>query len=193
LKCRNLARASLLAPQRWGACENSSRRSPRCMSKSREGPLLPLRWRRSGRPSRGYCDRTFSSNTSTPARRDDDLEAPRRPRSGGGEGTAERLGTLRVGEVGRTECERDANRGGNGGGFARGRNRNRSRGKKLDGRDGRIRTGGPLLPKQMRYQAAPRPDADLWGPGMRRDAATREARRRSSSPRSGPASLPRGG
>src|SRR3954453_22775838 len=26
-------------------------------------------------------------------------------------------------------------------------------------RDGRIRTGDPLLPKQVRYQAAPRPDA----------------------------------
>jgi hypothetical protein len=26
-------------------------------------------------------------------------------------------------------------------------------------RDGRIRTGDPLLPKQVRYQAAPRPEA----------------------------------
>ena len=26
-----------------------------------------------------------------------------------------------------------------------------------DHRDGRIRTGDPLLPKQVRYQAAPRP------------------------------------
>jgi hypothetical protein len=31
---------------------------------------------------------------------------------------------------------------------------------KINGRDGRIRTGDPLLPKQMRYQAAPRPDIE---------------------------------
>ncbi len=29
------------------------------------------------------------------------------------------------------------------------------------GRAGRIRTGGPLLPKQVRYQAAPRPDTSV--------------------------------
>src|SRR5215471_3473960 len=33
-------------------------------------------------------------------------------------------------------------------------------------RDGRIRTGDPLLPKQVRYQAAPRPVARFyWGCG----------------------------
>ena len=36
--------------------------------------------------------------------------------------------------------------------------RNRTKGVGKTGRDGRIRTGGPLLPKQMRYQAAPLPD-----------------------------------
>jgi hypothetical protein len=41
------------------------------------------------------------------------------------------------------------------------------------GRAGRIRTGGPLLPKQVRYQAAPRPDdfrrvAGLTGTTRRR-------------------------
>jgi hypothetical protein len=35
---------------------------------------------------------------------------------------------------------------------------NRLKGKRLDGRGGGIRTPGPLLPKQMRYQAALRPD-----------------------------------
>ena len=34
-------------------------------------------------------------------------------------------------------------------------------GKGLDGRGGGIRTPGPLLPKQMRYQAALRPDTAI--------------------------------
>ena len=34
-----------------------------------------------------------------------------------------------------------------------------SRPKRCSGRDGRIRTADPLLPKQVRYQAAPRPGA----------------------------------
>ena len=33
----------------------------------------------------------------------------------------------------------------------------------IDGRGGRIRTGDPLLPKQMRYQTALRPDAGAAG------------------------------
>ena len=35
-------------------------------------------------------------------------------------------------------------------------------GKELDGRGGGIRTPDPLLPKQMRYQAALRPDVSLF-------------------------------
>ena len=35
-----------------------------------------------------------------------------------------------------------------------------SRPKRCSGRDGRIRTADPLLPKQVRYQAAPRPGAE---------------------------------
>ena len=42
------------------------------------------------------------------------------------------------------------------------------------GRDGRIRTGGPLLPKQMRYQAAPRPDGKDMGLKYKRKAANRQ-------------------
>ena len=38
---------------------------------------------------------------------------------------------------------------------------NRLIGKRLDGRGGGIRTPDPLLPKQMRYQAALRPDSEL--------------------------------
>ena len=38
---------------------------------------------------------------------------------------------------------------------------NRLKGKRLDGRGGGIRTPDPLLPKQMRYQTALRPDVAL--------------------------------
>ena len=42
------------------------------------------------------------------------------------------------------------------------------------GRDGRIRTGGPLLPKQMRYQAAPRPDGKDKEWKYKRNAVNRQ-------------------
>jgi len=69
-----------------------------------------------------------------------------------------------------------------------------------DGRDGRIRTGDPLLPKQMRYQAAPRPDARRNIPivkearaGVKWPAAISPAAPRSSSPRSAPGAPGPGG
>jgi hypothetical protein len=42
------------------------------------------------------------------------------------------------------------------------------------GRDDWIRTSDPLLPKQMRYQAAPRPDDKYKGLKYKRNAATRQ-------------------
>ena len=44
------------------------------------------------------------------------------------------------------------------------------------GRDDWIRTSGPLLPKQMRYQAAPRPDGKDKGLKYKRKTANRQRR-----------------
>ena len=44
------------------------------------------------------------------------------------------------------------------------------------GRDDWIRTSDPLLPKQMRYQAAPRPDGKNNGLKYKRNAANRQRR-----------------
>jgi hypothetical protein len=46
--------------------------------------------------------------------------------------------------------------------------------KEKDGRDDWIRTSDPLLPKQMRYQAAPRPDSKDKELKYKRNAAIRQ-------------------